>query len=162
MRCGYSLVIGLQLSPKTAPYSPLHAADFPRLGTPCNSGTGSPQHSAKLRPVRSSRGYHRFSEVIAGIVVLKRTVETLNQAALQTYFYPGNDRVNDLAKRLAHGADSIENYCSGRFLCRSIFIFYPIDMDILICGVVQGQRKGRGQAENQSLESFKRWIKPCI
>ena len=37
-------------------------------------------------------------------------MDTLNQAALQAYFYPGNDRVNALADRLAHGTHSTEDY----------------------------------------------------
>lgn len=68
------------------------------------------ENSIFSRILREGRKYHFSGWFASQWISDKRTVETLNQAALQTYFYPGNDRVNDLAKRLAHGADSIENY----------------------------------------------------
>ena len=37
-------------------------------------------------------------------------MEALSQAALQAYFYPGDNRVNALAKRLAHGTRPAADY----------------------------------------------------
>lgn len=37
-------------------------------------------------------------------------VEALNRAGLLAYFYPGNEQVNTLARRLAHGAQSAKDY----------------------------------------------------
>lgn len=68
------------------------------------------ENSIFTRILREGRKYH-FSGWFASQWINEReTVEALNQAALQAYFYPGNDRVNALARRLAHGAYSAEDY----------------------------------------------------
>ena len=59
----YSLIKGLPPFPQTAPCSPLRAAGFPHHGTPCNSGTDFPLHSAKPRPARFFPDCRRFSGV---------------------------------------------------------------------------------------------------
>lgn len=68
------------------------------------------ENSIFTRILREGRKYYFSGWFASQWINDKGTVEALNQAALQAYFYPGNDRVNALAKHLAHGADSIENY----------------------------------------------------
>lgn len=68
------------------------------------------ENSIFSRILREGRKYHFSGWFASQWISDKGTVDTLNQAALQAYFYPGNDRINALAKRLAHGMYSAEDY----------------------------------------------------
>lgn len=62
------------------------------------------------RILREGRKYHFSGWFASQWISDKGTVESLNQAALQAYFYPGDNRVNALAKQLAHGTRPAADY----------------------------------------------------
>lgn len=68
------------------------------------------ENSILNRILREGRKYHFSGWFASQWISDKKTVEALSQAALQTYFYPGDDRVNALAKRLAHGTCLAADY----------------------------------------------------
>ena len=68
------------------------------------------EDSIFTRILREGRKYHISGWFASQWIQDKGTAEALNQAALQAYFYPGHDRVNTLAKRLAHGTPYAEDY----------------------------------------------------
>lgn len=68
------------------------------------------EDSIFTRILREGRKYHISGWFASQWIQDKGTAEALNQAALQAYFYPGHDRVNVLAKRLAHGTPYAEDY----------------------------------------------------
>lgn len=75
------------------------------------------ENSIFNRILREGRKYHFSGWFASQWINDKETVEALNQAALQAYFYPGNDRVDIFAKHLAHGTYLATNY---RTLLRSL------------------------------------------
>ena len=62
------------------------------------------------RILREGRKYHFSGWFASQWISNKGTVEALNQAALQAHFYPGTDRVDALAKRLAPNRHSVQVY----------------------------------------------------
>lgn len=68
------------------------------------------ENSIFTRILREGRKYHFSGWFASQWISNKGTVEALSQAALQAYFYPGNDRVNALAKQLARGTRPAADY----------------------------------------------------
>lgn len=62
------------------------------------------------RILREGRKYQFSGWFASQWINDKNAVQALNQAALQAYFYPGDDRVNVLARRLACDNHSIQDY----------------------------------------------------
>lgn len=62
------------------------------------------------RILREGRKYHFSGWFASQWINDKNAVATLNQAALRAYFYPGDDKVNVLAKRLACDNNSLQDY----------------------------------------------------
>ena len=68
------------------------------------------ENSIFMRILREGRKYH-FSGWFASQWIRERgTAEALDQAALKALFYPGEERINALARRLACGGDSASDY----------------------------------------------------
>lgn len=68
------------------------------------------ENSIFTRILREGRKYHFFGWFASQWINDKGTVEALNQAALKAFFYPGEERINALARRLACGGDSASDY----------------------------------------------------
>lgn len=75
------------------------------------------ENSIFTRILREGRKYHFSGWFASQWISDTGTAEALSQAALQAYFYPGDNRVNALAKRLAHGTRPAADY---RTLLRSL------------------------------------------
>lgn len=68
------------------------------------------ESSIFTRILREGRKYHFSGWFASQWINNKSTLKALNQAALQAYFYPGDEQIYNLAKRLAYDGHSAENY----------------------------------------------------
>lgn len=105
------------------------------------------ENSIFARILREGRKYHFSGWFASQWISDKGTVEALSQAALQAYFYPGDNRVNALAKRLAHGTRPAADY---RTLLRSLRVGEFLYTDFRgspIINCVPSLKEGQGSAQ---------------
>ena len=105
------------------------------------------ENSIFNRILREGRKYHFSGWFASQWISDKESVEALNQAALQACFYPGNDRVNALAKRLAHGSYSAEDYKKliGRLRIGEFLYIDPNGRPIINCVPLAEKRQESAQ-----------------
>lgn len=105
------------------------------------------ENSIFSRILREGRKYHFSGWFVSQWISDKGTVEALSQAALQAYFYPGDNRVNALAKRLAHGTRPDADY---RTLLRGLRVgefLYTNFHGTPIINCVPSMEAGQGSAQ---------------
>lgn len=105
------------------------------------------ENSIFTRILREGRKYHFSGWFASQWINDKGTVEALNQAALKAFFYPGEERINALARRLACGGDSASDY---KKLLRNLRVgefLYVDSMGNPIINCVPRMEEGRERAK---------------